>query len=588
MTRSSTQSVRRQLAAILFADVVGYSRLMGEDEDTTQETVNRYLEMVEAECGKFEGEVVEVRGDGVFALFGSATNAVRFAVEMQRAVERDNDALASDRKIQFRIGIHLGEVIRDHRGIHGDSVNIAARLQSLADPGRVYVSSAVYEQIRNKLRYGYEFLGPQLLKNIRDPVPVYCVRTEIEGVIMAPSLREYERGSERERPEGPSVVVLPFENRGGSDEDNWFAEGITEDITFNLSKFKNLFVIARNSAFLLKASSVRPHRAARELGVRYITRGTVRRSGARLRIAVELIDTATERTIWGESYDRDQGDIFAVQDEITDTIVAATAVRIEANEKQRQRQGLPSNLAAYSFVLQGQQHLFKYTRRENGEARSLYEKALKADPDYARAWAALSRTVNLGWRYSWANDTEGMLDTALDYAQSAVRLDPTDARGFGELGFVRLWRNEHDASINAYKRALSLNPNDADLMSDMADVHAFSGQSEQAVALLERAMRLNPFYPDEYLWNLASAYYNIKEYEKAIEAALKMNNPTEGQRVLAASYAQLGRMEEARKEAARHKEAHPNFSLDRWSSVMPDRVESYRQHFYEGLKRAGF
>ena len=280
--------------------------------------------------------------------------------------------------------------------------------------------------------------------------------------------------------------------------------------------------------------------------------------------------------------------IFAVQDDITETIVAATAVRIEANEKQRLRQGLPSNLAAYSFVLQGQQHLFKYTRRENGEAHSLYDKALKADPDYARAWAALSRTVNLDWRYSWANDTEGMLDTALDYAQSAVRLDPTDARGFGELGFVHLWRNEHDASINAYKRALSLNPNDADLMSDMADVHAFSGQSEQAVALLERAMRLNPFYPDEYLWNLASAYYNIKEYEKAIEAALKMNNPTEGQRVLAASYAQLGRMEEARKEAARHKEAHPNFSLDRWSRVMPDQVESYRQHFYEGLKKAGF
>jgi TolB-like protein len=403
---------------------------------------------------------------------------------------------------------------------------------------------------------------------------------------MAPSIRA-PTSSAREKPDGPSVAVLPFENRSGSDEESWFADGITEDITINLSKFRNLFVIARSSAFLLKASAGRPPIAARDLGIRYLTRGTVRRAGSRMRITIELIDTATERTIWGETYRRDLDDIFAVQDEITETIVAATAVQIEANEHEQLRHGLPSNLAAYSFVLQGQQHLFKYTRRQNHEAHALYEKALKADPEYARAWSALSRTVNLDWRYSWTDQPDA-LDTALSHARSAVQLDPADARGFGELGFVHLWRKEHDASISAYERALALNPNDADLMSDMADALVFSGRSEDAVALLRRAMQLNPFYPDDYLWNLAGAHYDLQDYEKAIDAVLKMNNRTEGRRVLAASYAQLGRMEEARREAAKHKQAHPGFSLDRWSRVVPDRIESSAQHFYEGLKKAGF
>ena len=588
MSEDYASSLQRRLGVVLFADVVGYSRLMGDDEVVTQEAVNRYLEQCETECGKFGGEVVEERGDGLFALFESAGKAVQFAVRMQRAVEKDNEARGEDRKIRFRIGIHLGQVMRDARGVHGESVVISARLQALANPGQVYISAVVYEQIRNKLRYGYEYLGPQFLKNVRDPMPVYCVRTEVEGVVMAPSLRHRELGSDRERPEGPSVAVLPFENHSAEAGDEWFAEGITEDITLNLSRFKNLFVIARNSAFLLKAKAASPQEAARDLGVRYIARGSVRRAGGRVRIAVELIDTDAERTIWGEHYDRNIDDIFALQDAVSETIVAATAVQIEANEQQRLRQGMPLNLAAYSYVLQGQQHLFRYTRHENAEAHNLYEKALSADPNYARAWAALSRTVTLDWRYSWSTHTDDALDTALTYANSALQLDPTDARGFGELGFVHLWRKEHETAISNYKRALALNPNDADLMSEMADALVFSGRSEEAVALLERAMRLNPFYPDEYLWNLASALYDLKDYEKAVEAVLKMNNPTEGQRVLAASYAQLGMMEEARREAARHKAAHPEFSLDRWSQVVPDKLESFAAHFYEGLKKAGF
>ena len=291
-----------------------------------------------------------------------------------------------------------------------------------------------------------------------------------------------------------------------------------------LSKFKNLFVIARGSAFFYKTKTVPPQQVARELGVRYVARGNIRRAGGRIRVSVELVDMDSERTIWGERYDRDLDDIFAIQDEVTESIVAATAVVIEASERQRMAEVAPSNLAAYGYVLRVQQHIFKYTRRDNYEAYTHYEKALQPDRRYARASAALSRTLNVDWRYLWSSDTDNVLDTALSYAQNAIELDPTDARGFGELGFVHLYRKEHDAAISAYRRALSLNPNNADLMSDYADALAHAGSNEDSIALLERAMRLNPYFPDQYLWRLGDAYYNLKEYDKVVETILKLNH----------------------------------------------------------------
>jgi TolB-like protein/class 3 adenylate cyclase len=588
MTDSATHTVRRRLGAVLFADVVGYTRLMGENEDGTYWVLKEILAKLDASCRKFDGRVIEVRGDGVLALFDSATDAVRFAVEAQKEIEEAATATSDGDAIRFRIGIHLGDILTDERGIHGDSVNIAARLESIADPGGIMISGAVYEQTRNRLPFGYEFIGPQSLKNVAEPVPAYRVRSEIKGVIMAPSLRLQKGAAGRDRPEVPSVAVLPFQAAGGEESDTWFADGITEDITLNLSKFKNIFVIARGSAFFYKTRTVPPQQAARDLGVRYVAHGNIRRAGGRIRVSVELIDIDSERTIWGERYDRDLDDIFAIQDEITETIAAAAAVVVEASERQRMSQLAPSSLAAYGYVLRGQQHIYKYTRRDNHEAHEFYEKALKADRRYARASAALSRTLNVDWRYSWSDDPDSLLDTALEYAQNAIELDPTDARGFGELGFVHLYRKEHDAAISAYRRAMSLNPNDADLMSDYADALAHSGSNEEAIALLERAMRLNPYYPDQYLWHLGGAYFNLKDYDKVVESVLKMNNPTEGQRMLAAAYAQLGKMDHAREIAAKHREAHPNFSLARWSTVLPDRLEEDTQHFVEGLRKAGF
>ena len=384
-----------------------------------------------------------------------------------------------------------------------------------------------------------------------------------------------------------SVVVLPFNFEGGRGSENWLANGMTEDITTNLSRFHNLFVIARNSAFVYREREISPLDAGRLFGVRYVICGNVRRAGKRIRITIQLVDAILDRTIWGEHYNRDLDDVFEIQDEITRIVVVAIAVQIEAYERERLRSVPPSDLRAYGFVLQGQHHFFQYRREENLIARQLYDAALQADPLYARALAAKSRTLNLDWRYNWVEDTSRALDEALDLALSATRFDETDARGFGELGYVQLYRKEHDASISAYRRALLLNPNDADLMSDMADALAHSGQSEEAIALLEKAMQLNPFFPDQYLWHLGGAYYNLYRYEDAVRAIQSMQNPTEGRRVLAACYAQLGRLTEARHEAEKVLKAHPDFRVERWANILPDRLQSDVTHFVEGLKKAG-
>ncbi len=581
-------SIKQKLGAVLFADVVGYSRLMSENEIDTYNALKSLLSQLESVCSKYQGKIIEVRGDGVLAMFDTATSAVEFSIELHRIAAEHNQTRDDEHKIKFRAGVHMGEVLMDERGIHGDNVNIAARLQEIAEPERVYVSAAVYEQIRNRLRYGYEFLGPKQLKNILSPVATYCVRTEVEGATMAATLRPEMQLEVLERPDIPSVAVLPFSSQGGDEDDSWVAEGLTDDIIMNLSKFRNLFIIARNSSFFFKAQSMPPKEAARRLNVRYIARGSVRRSSSRIRITAELIDANTERTIWGERFDRKLDDIFDILDEVTECIVAATAVMIESHEKQRMVRAIPSDLRAYGSVLQGQHHIFKYTRNDNRKAQHCYESALERDGGYARAAAALSRTLNIDWRYSWTEDPNSALDKALKLAQRAVELDPTDARGFGELGYVQLYRKEFDSAIESYKRALQLNPNDADMHSDYADALAHWGDNETAIKHLQQAMRLNPYFPDQYLWHLGGAYYNLKRYDDVISCVNKMNNPTEGQRVLAASYAHKGELDMARQIANKHRAVHPNFSLSRWAKVQPDRLSDDTQHFVEGLKKAGF
>lgn len=575
----------RQLRAMLFADIVGYSSLVAGDEEVALDIISDYIELFEHFCTENEGEIVQIRGDGVFALFASAVNAVSCAVEAQDFIRKKNEVAQAP--VEFRVGINLGDVLQSNTGVHGSAVNIASRLEGLAEPGGVCISGAVYDQVKSRIACSYEPMGTQKLKNIAEPIDAFAVRKEGQIVAAAGSPRIISRQEKAQLPNRPSVVVLPFKDYNADEKDSWFVEGITEDITSNLSRFHNLFVIARNSAFIYRNKEIRPQQAAMELGVRYVAQGTVRKAGNRARISVELVDAETERTIWAERYDRNLDDIFDVQDEIVSTVVTATNVQIEVTETERAYNLPPSDLAAYDRVLKAQQLIFRYRRPDNEEARRLYQEAHEIDPSYSRAVAGISRTLNIGWRYNWVSDNEKPLDQALDYALMAVRLNASDARGYGELGFAHLYRKEHEASIRAYEQALSLNPNDADLMADFADTLQHSGRSEEAVELFKSAMRLNPYYPDQYLWDLGGAYYNLRLYEDAISTVLKMNNPSEGQRLLAASYAQLDRHSQARFHASKVMEAHPNFSLEQWAKIVPDLHPEDTEHLLEGLKKAG-
>ncbi len=580
----------RRLEAIFFADVAGYTLLMGEEEEATHREITGYISEFEKSCQYYDGKMLDVRGDGIFAVFDSVVEAVSCAIDFQDLVTIKKENVPEESRIQFRIGINLGDVLSDGEHYFGDSVNIGSRLEALADPGGICISRAVYEQIKNKLEYGYEYLGPQHLKNVKDTVDVYLVHKEIQEGVMAPSLRvdaTSVSSSEKDHVGRASLVMLPFQNIGGDSSEDYFSDGISEDIITNLSKFHNLFVIARSSAFTYKGKKVPVQQVARELGVRYVTEGSIRKAVNKIRISVQLIDAELGQTLWGEHYDRQIDDVFAVQDEITEYIVGATAVQIETAELERMRQNPPSSLKAYSLVLQGQQRLCRYTRQDNLEARQMFEAARHADPSYARAVAGISRTLNIDWRYSWSDSPEEALDQALELAQESITLDNTDARGYSELGFVYLYRKEHDLAINAYKRALVLNPNDADVMSEMGDALVHAGESEEAIELLSKAMLLNPFYPDQYLWHLSGAYYYLKRYDEAIETLLRMNNPAEGRRSLAASYAMLGREKEAREQAAKVLTAHPDFSIDNWRRILPNRYPEDTEHFIEGLKKAG-
>lgn len=590
MKTGSEHGLKRRLAAILFADVVGYSRMMGEDEFGTILAVRERLDAFSTFATTYSGEIVRISGDGIFMLFDSAVDAVSFAVDIQKQFQSMNEETAAERQIVFRFGINLGDIIREDDELSGESINIASRIEAFSEPGKICISGSVYDSVSSKMSVGYEYLGAQKFKNIKEDVDVFLLHENPTSAAMTAALRRQRTGSTSSE-RGPlidqSIVVLPFAFQGSDQSDRWFADGLTEDITTSLSKFHQFFVIARNSAYIFNDFRQTPHETARKFGVRYAANGSVRKAGNKIRITIELIDVISNRTIWGEQYNREVEDLFDLQDEITQTIVSATAAKIESSELDRLRQTPPTSMAAYGFVLQGQRYIFSYTRYGVSQARELYEAALHNDPKYARAMAAKSRTLNLDWRYNWAPEPDIAIDNALNLARDAIELDSLDARGFGELGFSHLYRKEHEASISAYERAIRLNPNDADLMSDMADALAHCGRSNEAIELLEKAMRLNPFYPDQYLWHLGGAHYNLKQYDQAISSIKSMQNPTEGRRILAASYGMLNRKEEAEQEAGMVLKAHPNFNIDHWASVQPDKNPDDLSHFVEGLRRSG-
>lgn len=582
----------RRLRGIVFADVVGYSRLMAVDEEGTSRRIADLIAKCEKLGTLYHGKLAQTMGDGLYFLFDSVADAVSMALKIQEHTEKDNKSLPEEKQLKFRIGVHMGDVMHVDNQYVGESVNIASRLESQASPGSVFISAAVYEQVKHKLNVGYEYIGRVELKNIPDPIDIFKISTDTQIALISASPRtrdELFRLVPSEKPIGtkPTIAVLPFTNLNSDDRDDFFADGITEDLITNLSRFHGLAVISRSSTFVYKNRDVSLDQVGKELGVQYVVTGSIRKAHNRLRITVELSDCNASVPVWRERYNREVDDIFELQDEITDLLSAALAIKAQSAEQSHGRIQVPALIETYSLVLQGQQKIFQYSREQNIQARRMYQAALENESDYSRAIAALSRTHNLEWRYSWTDKPEFALEKAHELAQESVLIDPGDARGYGELGFVNLYRKDHEASLSAFQTALSLNPNDSDIMANMGDALAHCGRSEEAIELLKKSLLLNPFYPDQYLWYLGGAYFNLKRYDEAIRTLNRMNSPTEGRRLLAACYAYLGKNSEARFQAAKVMEAYPNFSLAHWEKVQPDVYPEDTEHFVKGLRLAG-
>ena len=586
MSASLPAAPSRQRATILFADIHGYSRLMNKDELGTYQRVTRSIALIRSLIDDYGGHVVQTVGDGVLALFDEPSEAVRFAVEMQREFRNDVVWNSDGDPIAFRIGINEGEVLVGENGVQGHSVNIAARIQAVAKPGGVCVSSTVRDNIGDEPCAPMRTLGRKKLKNIAEPVEIFVV--EIDNVKSLPSIEILEpHEAVAIEAEQVSVAVLTLGNLSRDPRDQHLCDGITGDIISNLSRFRDLSIIAHHSAKIIKQQNLAPAQLQAQLGIRYVMSGDLQRQGAKIRLRVELIDAGSQHVLWSDRFSGDLGDIFAFQDDVTDIVAARLAIQIAEAEKRRVAQLNLPDIRAYGLILRGQGLNAALRRESNLHARRLFEQASEIDPKFARSYAAMSRTFNHDWRFSWSNDPERSLDRSMELALTAIERDPLDARGFGELGYAHLYKKHHDDSLIAYERAVQLNPNDADLLAEMGDALACSGHAQNAVESLQRAMVLNPFYPDWYIWYLGEAYFHLGDYEQTIETLNKMQNKSEGHRLLASSYALLGRLDEAKEHANEILRIHPTFTIDNWAKVPPDKDGERLKIFLEGLRLAG-
>jgi TolB-like protein len=579
--------VSSRLSAIIIADIVGLSRLVDENQCSNIDRVSRSIKLFRDLIEDYGGKVINIAGDGIFALFDSAAQAIRFAAEFQRELKNEVVWNEDDEPIAFRIGINLGETTPTADGVYGHCVNVAARVQALAEPGGICITDLAKRAVHDWSNLALHPLGKKELKNIDEPVEVFAVEInqggEGEKVV---TVREpiQERS---EKIENASVAILPLVNLTGDLADHHLCEGITADIISGLSRFRDLIVIARNSVEPFANRDVAADEIGRTLGVRYLLDGSLQRSDSQLRIRVQLNQAESGNMIWSERYDGQLTDIFAFQDDITEQITSLLAVQINTAERRRTQAQQTPDLQAYGLILRGQDLVNRFVRESNLHARRLFEQAVEFAPAYSRGYAAISRTCNLDWRYAWVDDRDAALNRAEELASAAIGYDDFDARGFAELGYALLYKKQHEECLGAYERALQLNPNDADLLAEMGDALGYCRQSDRAIELLKKAIRLNPYHPDWYLWYLGDAYFYNGEYEKVIETVLAMRDKSEGHRLLASSYAHLGQLDQARKHAGLVMEKHPNFSIENWRMVPPNMYPEDNEVFVEGLRLAG-
>ncbi len=558
------ERAKRKLSGILSADAVGYSRLMEEDEASTIRILEESKGLMSELIEQFKGRVVDASGDNLLAEFGSVVDATECAVKIQQELKTKNAELPDNRKMEFRIGVNLGDVVEKADRIYGDGVNIAARVEGLAEPGGICISGRVYDQVENKLDLGYEYIGERTVKNIKKPLRVYRVGMETRSVA--------EVRKAFDLPEKPSVAVLPFVNMSRDSDQEYFSDGITEDLITDLSKISGLFVIARNSVFTYKGKAVKVQEVSQDLGVRYVLEGSVRKSGERVRITAQLIDATTGGHLWAERYNRDLKDIFAVQDEVTQQIISALKVKVEKVEQERALRKETANLNAFDYNLRGWWYYHRFTRDTNDKAREMFEKAIELDPEFAIAFAGLGFTYYEEWANQWSQDSQ-TLEQAFELAIRATALNDSSPEAHRILGDVYLYKRQYGQAIAERKKAVALDPNNADGLAGFGEVTVYNGQIEDGIALIKKAIRLNPHHHIWYFWvlGLASALAGrYDEAEEILERAVICNPDFLSSHViLAVIYVETGRLNEAHTEVAEIMRLSPDFSLKFLKEMIP-------------------
>ncbi|TAU54459.1 tetratricopeptide repeat protein [Rhizobium leguminosarum] len=585
----------RKLAAILVADVVGYSRLAGADEDRILARLRTLRsDLVDPTIAVHNGRVVKRTGDGSLIEFRSVVDAVRCAIEVQTAMVERNVGVSPEHRIEFRVGIHLGDVVEESDGdLMGDGVNIAARLEGIAKPGAICLSEDAYRQVKARFDFAVTDLGQIQLKNIAEPMRVYSLQI---GTPQPNPARQAQPATTKMPsaaavPDKPSIAVLAFNNMSGDAEQEYFSDGISEDIITDLSKLSELHVIARNSSFVYKNVTASVPEMAKALGVRYVLEGSVRKAGNRVRVTAQLIDASNGGHIWASRFDRDLTDIFAVQDELTQEIVAALRLNLTHGDQDRLAKGRALNVSAYELLLRGREQASGHTRTGNIAARSLAADALAIDPEYAAAQALISFTHVLDYVNAWSNDPEGSLRIGMDLAQQAVEMAGEQPNGHFALGMACMWNRELDRARAEVQQGLALSPNSAELLRLMAHIQIFSGDPAGALETLDASIRLDPHHPEILFQFLADAHFSLGEYEQAIaaiEQRLQQNSQSEtAYALLASCYGHLGRSEESRQAWEKAFQINPNFSVERRRRVLPFRNPEDFNRRVEGLRKAG-
>ena len=586
----ATDKVTRKLTTILAADVAGYSRLMGEDEEGTLATLKAYCEIINGRIEEHKGRVFGGAGDSVIAEFASPVEAVRCATEIQLRIEEKNTELPEEWRMRFRIGVNLGDVMVEGDNLFGNGVNVAARLEGIAEPGAIWISRTVLDHVNDKVDFAFEDLGNRQVKNISEPIHVYGVVLEQRDTVATTVPETADVQLSRS-----ALAVLPFANLSEDPEQEYFSDGLTEDIITALSAWRTFPVISRNSVFAYKDKAVKAQQLAEELGARFVIEGSVRKGGNRVRITVQLIDAHTGHHLWAEKYDRDLVDIFEVQDELTQRIAATVAPELEMAQHRRVVEKRTTILSAWDYYQRGMSAFRKFNREANAEARQMFERAIELDPYYAQAFGALTATHNADVWAHWAVSSADSLAKAVTTGQQAVALDPADASIRVTYGIALMLARKFEQAIAEQKRALELNPNNPFAYTHLGQALDASGRPEEAIQYIEKALRVSPTRDprtDIALSLLARAHLNARHYEEAAEwsrKAVRRRSGPESFMTLASSLGHLNRLAEARTALDECERIHPGriqmeFHLDQ----CPYQNRADHEHILDGLRQAGW